>query len=48
MLQIDALRVVLELDGEPVASSADYRDEPTCDAALSQLRQALDQLATGE
>ncbi len=48
VLQIDALRVVLELDGEPVASSADYRDEPTCDAALAQLRQALDQLAAGE
>jgi tryptophanyl-tRNA synthetase len=47
VLQIDASRVVLELDGEPVASSADYRDEPTCDAALSQLRQALDQLAAG-
>ena len=48
VLQIDALRVVLELDGEPVASSADYRDEPTCEAALSQLRQALDQLAATE
>jgi len=48
VLQIDALRVVLELDGEPVASSADYRDEPTCEAALSQLRQALDQLAAAE
>lgn len=46
--QIDALRVVLELDGEPVASSADYRDESTCEAALSQLRQALDQLAAAE
>jgi len=48
VLQADGLRVVLELDGEPVASSADYRDEPTCEAVLSQLRQALDQLAAAE
>jgi tryptophanyl-tRNA synthetase len=48
VLQIDALRVVLELDGEPVASSPDYRDEPTCEAALQQLRGALDHLASGE
>jgi tryptophanyl-tRNA synthetase len=48
VLQIYALRVVLELDGEPVASSPDYRDEPTCEAALQQLRGALDHLASGE
>jgi tryptophanyl-tRNA synthetase len=48
VLQIDALRVVLELDGEPVASSPDYLDEPTCEAALPPLRAALDQLAAGE
>jgi tryptophanyl-tRNA synthetase len=48
VLQIDALRVVIELDGEPVASSPDYRDEPTCEAALQQLRGALDHLASGE
>jgi len=45
VLQVDALRIVLELDGEPVASSTHYHDELTCEAALSQLRQALDQLA---
>jgi len=48
VLQVDALRIVLELDGEPVASSTHYHDELTCEAALSQLRQALDQLAAQE
>ncbi len=47
-LQIDGLRVVLALDGEPVASSADYRDESTCEAALLPLRDVLNQLAAQE
>jgi tryptophanyl-tRNA synthetase len=39
---------VLELEGEPVASSMDYRDEPTCEAAMSQLRDVLNLLAAQE
>ena len=47
-LRVDARRILLELDGEPVASSADYGDEPTCEAAMWQLRQTLGQLAATE
>jgi tryptophanyl-tRNA synthetase len=48
VLQVDGLHVVLELEGEPVASSMDYRDEPTCEAAMSQLRDVLNLLAAQE
>jgi tryptophanyl-tRNA synthetase len=40
--------LVLELDGEPVASTPDYVDEPARDEALSYLREALDLLAAQE
>jgi tryptophanyl-tRNA synthetase len=39
------LSLVLELDGEPVASTPDYVDEPARDEALVYLREALDLLA---
>jgi tryptophanyl-tRNA synthetase len=45
VLQVQSQGMTLELDGEPVASTPDYRDEPARDAALAQLREALDQLA---
>jgi tryptophanyl-tRNA synthetase len=45
VLQIKAQGMALELDGEPVASTPDYRDEQSRDDALAQLREALDQLA---
>jgi tryptophanyl-tRNA synthetase len=48
VLQVQALGMSLELDGEAVASTPDYRDEPARDAALAQLREALDQLAAQE
>ncbi|MGB5937800.1 MAG: tryptophan--tRNA ligase [Rhodanobacter sp.] len=44
-LQVRPLSVGLELDGEEVASTPDYRDGPARDEALAQLRAALDQLA---
>jgi tryptophanyl-tRNA synthetase len=44
-LQARPLSVGLELDGEEVASTPDYRDGPARDEALAQLRAALDQLA---
>ena len=40
--------LVLELDGEPVASTPDYVDESARDEALSYLREALDMLAAQE
>ena len=46
VLQIQSQGMALELDGEPVASTPDYLDEQARDEALSQLREALDQLAT--
>ncbi|HWX65614.1 MAG TPA: tryptophan--tRNA ligase [Rhodanobacter sp.] len=45
VLQVQSQGMTLELDGKPVASTPDYRDEPARDAALAQLREALDQLA---
>ncbi|QAU22903.1 tryptophan--tRNA ligase [Dyella sp. M7H15-1] len=42
------LSLVLELDGEPVANTPDYVDEPTRDHALQYLRGALDVLAAQE
>jgi tryptophanyl-tRNA synthetase len=45
VLQIQPLGMSLDLDGEAVASTPDYRDEQARDEALAQLREALDQLA---
>jgi tryptophanyl-tRNA synthetase len=45
VMQIKAQGMALELDGEAVASTPDYRDEQLRDDALAQLREALDQLA---
>jgi tryptophanyl-tRNA synthetase len=45
LLQVQPLGMTLELDGERVASTPDYRDERSRDEALVRLRQALDQLA---
>ncbi|EIM00664.1 MULTISPECIES: tryptophan--tRNA ligase [Rhodanobacter] len=45
VLQLRAQGMSLELDGETVASTPDYRDEQARDEALAQLRAALDQLA---
>ncbi|HWU77269.1 MAG TPA: tryptophan--tRNA ligase [Rhodanobacter sp.] len=45
VLQLQPLGMSLELDGQAVASTPDYRDEVARDEALEQLRQALDQLA---
>jgi len=39
---------VLELDGEPVASSPSYGDDATRDQALARVREAFDQLAAQE
>ena len=44
ILQIKPLSMSLELDGESVASTPDYRDEQGRDDALVLLREALDQL----
>lgn len=44
-LQVQPQGMTLELDGEQVASTPDYRNEQSRDKALVQLRQALDQLA---
>jgi tryptophanyl-tRNA synthetase len=43
-----SLSLVLELDGEPVANTPDYVDEPARDEALEYLREALDLLAAQE
>jgi tryptophanyl-tRNA synthetase len=48
VLQIQPQSMTLELDGEPVANTPDYRDEQSRDEALAQLREALDQLAAQE
>jgi tryptophanyl-tRNA synthetase len=40
--------LVLELDGEPVATTPDYVDESERDEALAYLRAALDLLAEQE
>jgi tryptophanyl-tRNA synthetase len=45
VLQLQSSGMLLELDGEPVASTPDYPDENSRDEALGQLREALDQLA---
>ena len=45
VLQVASQGLTLELDGHVVASTPDYRDEPSRDAAAEQLRHALDQLA---
>ena len=45
VLQIQPQGMTLELDGAHVASTPDYRDEPSRDEALRRLREALDQLA---
>ena len=42
------LSLVLEVDGEAVASTPDYADEPSRDAAMAYLRRALDSLAAQE
>jgi tryptophanyl-tRNA synthetase len=47
-LHVLPLSLVLELDGEPVASTPDYVDEPARDEALTYLRDALDMLAAQE
>jgi tryptophanyl-tRNA synthetase len=45
ILQIKPLSMSLELDGESVASTPDYRDAQSRDDALVLLRDALDLLA---
>jgi tryptophanyl-tRNA synthetase len=45
VVQTRALGMVLEIDGEAVANTPDYRDEAAREQALAQLRDALDQLA---
>jgi tryptophanyl-tRNA synthetase len=45
VLQIQPQGISLELDGKPVASTPDYRDQQSRDEALLRLREALDQLA---
>jgi len=48
VLQVQSSGMALMLDGEPVASTPDYRDESTRNDALAQLHEALDQLAAQE
>jgi tryptophanyl-tRNA synthetase len=48
VLRIRPLGVSLELDGEAVASTPDYRDEQARDDSLARLHEALDQLAAQE
>ena len=45
VVQTRANDMVLEIDGEVVANTAEYGDEAARDRALLQLREALDQLA---
>ncbi|HZX69333.1 MAG TPA: tryptophan--tRNA ligase [Rhodanobacter sp.] len=45
VVQAHALGMALEIDGEAVANTPEYRDEAAREQALTQLRQALDQLA---
>ncbi|MFC5742843.1 tryptophan--tRNA ligase [Dyella tabacisoli] len=44
-LSVRAHGVALGIDGEEIASTPDYRDEPARDEAIARLREALDQLA---
>src|SRR3546814_16504378 len=48
VFQVQALGMSLELDGQAVAGTPDYRDEQARDEALARLREALDQLAAQE
>ncbi|HEY0198133.1 MAG TPA: tryptophan--tRNA ligase [Rhodanobacter sp.] len=48
LLQVHSSGMTLELDGQHIASTPDYRDEQSRDHALAQLRLALDQLAAQE
>jgi len=45
VLQLNANRLLLELDGQTVASTPDYADEQARDEALVRLRDTLDRLA---
>jgi tryptophanyl-tRNA synthetase len=45
VVQTRALGMVLEIDGEAVANTPQFRDEAEREQALAQLREALDQLA---
>jgi len=46
VVQVRGANLVLEIDGEAVASTSDYPDEAAREQALTRLRLALDQLAT--
>jgi tryptophanyl-tRNA synthetase len=46
VVQVRGANLVLEIDGEAVASTPDYPDEAAREQALTRLRLALDQLAT--
>ena len=48
VLQLQSLGHDPGLDGQPVASTPDYRDESARNNALAQLHEALDQLAAQE
>jgi tryptophanyl-tRNA synthetase len=48
VLQLQSSALVLELDGEPVATTPAFGDEQARDEALVRLRGALDQLAAQE
>jgi tryptophanyl-tRNA synthetase len=48
LLQVQPNGMTLELDGQHIASTPDYRDEQARDQALAQLRGALDRLAAQE
>jgi tryptophanyl-tRNA synthetase len=48
VLRVRPLGVSLELDGEAVAGTPDYRDAQARDEALARLHEALDQLAAQE
>lgn len=48
VLRPQALRAVLEVNGEMIAHTSDYDDGAALDAALTRVRQALDQLAKQE
>lgn len=45
VVQTRALGMALEIDGDAVANTPQYRDEAAREQALTQLREALDQLA---
>jgi len=48
VLKVQSSGMTLLLDGEPVASTPDYRDESARNDALARLHEALDQLAAQE